>query len=857
VQDNPAFQLRRYAWSGKLPLSILTNFEEMAVYDCRLKPTKDAKAAIGRINYVPFDQYPERWDEIANVFSKEAALKGSFDRFAVEGKGKRGTAPVDAEFLKEIERWRELLARNIALRNPRLTIRELNDTVQRTIDRIIFLRICEDRGIETESQWQLRSLQNGANVYRRLFELFERADERYNSGLFHFQKEKGVRWSPDILTPNLAIDDKALKEIIGALYYPESPYEFSVLPADILGQVYEQFLGKVIRLTAGHQAKVEDKLEVKKAGGVYYTPTYIVHYIVEHTVGELLEGKTPKEATDLKIVDPACGSGSFLLGAYQRLLDWHRDWYVNDGAEKHTKPRKGGQPKLYQAAHGEWRLTTAERKRVLLNSIFGVDIDSQAVEVTKLSLLLKVLEGESEQGVNQNLKLFHERALPDLGSNVKCGNSLIGTDYYQGRQGEMFEDEEALRVNAFDWEKGFPEILQRKNPGFDAVIGNPPYGADYTDEDKAYFQHVYSYRKGKPETYIYFLERGLRLLRQTGMLGYITPNAWLTNFYGVQLRRLLLQTARFEEVADLEPSRVFEAAVVDTAITTLRAKAATQDWEVAVSRADGGQTIAQQFRTPQAAWLADPELVINLQARPDESRLASRIEAGAETLGSLIEFSQGIIPYKTKADGLKNRFISAVRPDREWIPLYETAAQVRRYEIDKPKAFVHYGPWLWCARDPRFFKEPKILFHRLRKKLARQLVGTIETAGAANRHSLSNLVLRDGSPPEMLQAVLGLFNSQLGNWWFAKRYGLLMEVAGFKVARIPLPNPWAREWPALASLANRMLTLHGKFASVRTDHEKEVLQRQIDATDREIDALVYEVYGLTKDEVKIVEESAG
>ena len=479
-EPEPALQLRRYAWSSKLPLSILTDFAELAVYDCRLKPAKNDKPAIGRISYLTFDEYPERWDEIANVFSKDALLKGSFDRFAVETRGKRGTAPVDAELLKEIERWRELLARNIALRNARLTIRELNDAVQRTVDRIIFLRICEDRGIETESQWQLRSLENGVNVYRRLFELFQRADERYNSGLFHFQKEKGFADAPDTLTPNLAIDDKTLKEIIGDLYYPESPYEFSVLPADILGQVYEQFLGKVIRLTAGHQAKVEDKPEVKKAGGVYYTPTYIVDYIVEHTVGELLQGKTPKEAAELKIVDPACGSGSFLLGAYQRLLDWHRDWYVSDGAEKHTKPRRGAQPELYQAAHGEWRLTTAERKRILLNSIFGVDIDSQAVEVTKLSLLLKVLEGESEQGVNQNLKLFHERALPDLGSNIKCGNSLIGTDYYQGRQGEMFEDEEALRVNAFDWDKGFPEIFQRKNPGFDAVIGNPPYVATRT-----------------------------------------------------------------------------------------------------------------------------------------------------------------------------------------------------------------------------------------------------------------------------------------------------------------------------------------------------------------------------------------
>ena len=165
--------------------------------------------------------------------------------------------------------------------------------MQRTIDRIVFLRICEDRGIEEYGRLQTQL--NGTNVYKRLVQLFSQADDRYNSGLFHFQREKDRHEEPDKLTPNISIDDKPLKDIINRLYYPESPYEFSVLSADILGQVYEQFLGKVIRLTAGHQAKVEEKPEVRKAGGVYYTPKYIVDYIVKNTVGKLVEDKKPKE----------------------------------------------------------------------------------------------------------------------------------------------------------------------------------------------------------------------------------------------------------------------------------------------------------------------------------------------------------------------------------------------------------------------------------------------------------------------------------------------------------------------------------------------------------------------------------
>jgi hypothetical protein len=463
VKDDmsPAYQLRRYAWSAKLPLSILTDFEEFAVYDSRTKPKQTDRAGTGRILYLTYQDYPTRWEDIAGIFSKDAILKGSFDKYAVSDR-KRGTATVAKEFLGEIEGWRDTLARHLTLRNSALTVQDLNFAVQRTIDRLIFLRICEDRGVEIYGQ--LQALLKGEEVYHRLCALYSQADDRYNSGLFHFQKEKGRSEEPDTLTPNLLIDDKILKDIIRGLYYPESPYEFSVFPAEILGQVYEQFLGKVIRLTESHQAKIEAKPEVKKAGGVYYTPAYIVDYIVKQTVGVLCEGKTPRQLTKLRVLDPACGSGSFLIGAYTHLLTYHRDWYAAHDPTKHRK-------EVYQGPSGEWKLTTNEKKRILLNNIYGVDIDSQAVEVTQLSLLLKVLEGESSETLKSQLSFVGERALPDLGNNIKYGNSLIGMDYFTN---SLLPDEEELRrINPFDWATEFPEIM--KNGGFDAVIGNPPY----------------------------------------------------------------------------------------------------------------------------------------------------------------------------------------------------------------------------------------------------------------------------------------------------------------------------------------------------------------------------------------------
>jgi type I restriction-modification system DNA methylase subunit len=533
-QVGPAYQLRRYAWSAKLPLSILTNFAELAIYDCRSRPKPADKTSIGRVRFYPYTEYIKSIEEIYNLLSKESVLKGSFDKFAETDRQKRGTTEVDSEFLKEIENWREILAKDIARRNPKLSVRELNYAVQLTIDRIIFLRMCEDRGIE--SYGQIQSLLNGTNTYHRLREFFYHADGKYNSGLFDFKADQ--------LTPDLKIDDHPLKDIFKYLYYPDSPYEFSVLGADILGHVYEQFLGKVIRLTGGHQAKVEEKPEVRKAGGVYYTPTYVVDYIVKNTIRIFCEGKSPKQISSLRILDPACGSGSFLLGAYQYLLDYHREWYQKDGCKKRTK-------EIYQGRGGQWYLTIQEKKRILLNNIYGVDIDPQAVEVTKLSLLLKVLEGENQDTLEKQMKLFNERALPDLGSNIKCGNSLIASDFYNTQLTMNFIDEEKrFKLNAFDWNEEFAEIT--KTGGFNIVIGNPPWGAEYSQEEKEYFRTKYEIIHVRtPESFNYFLKQMWDCTGKYGIIGVIIPGSFLNQHEFWKTRKYFVESSFIYRVCNL------------------------------------------------------------------------------------------------------------------------------------------------------------------------------------------------------------------------------------------------------------------------------------------------------------------
>ena len=679
LKDNPdaAYQLRRYGWSAKLPLSILTNFAEFAVYDCRLRPHKADKANKGRILYFAFDEYVERWAELAGIFSKKAIVKGSFDKFTEDATRRRGTAEVDAAFLAEIEGWRENLAKNIALRNPGIAVSDLNIAVQRTIDRIIFLRIAEDRGIEQYGR--LRELSRQTRIYSRLGSIFRQADSRYNSGLFHFDPSDGSAETLDTFTLDLTIDDKVLKEIFQNLYYPESPYEFGVLPADILGQVYEQFLGKVIRLS-GRSAIVEEKPGVKKAGGVFYTPTFVVRYIVKHVLDKLLEGKTPiqiagsdkrtKNEPPLRVLDPACGSGSFLIEAYQYLLNWCSDWYVADGPEKYAK---GRYQKLYKATSGDWRLTINEKRRILLMHIYGVDIDQQAVEVTKLSLLLKVLENENADMIAAQMSLFHMRALPDLGNNIKCGNSLVTHDLYEAQQqGSLFSGDAKSKINAFDWEDEFGFL-------FDAVIGNPPYGADYTEAEKVLFQGKYSYKRGKPETYLFFLEQGLRMLTPGGLLGFIVPNAWLTNFYGLQMRDLLLKSSSICEIADLEPVKVFKAATVDTCLAMLKNSRSSGLTRVAVTRVGGDRVIRPEFKVKQRLWEADEAKIFNVYASEAELVIMGKMQQSRQALASVIDYSQGVIPYKTKADGQMNLYI-ANRPNGvDWKPLLESASQVEQY----------------------------------------------------------------------------------------------------------------------------------------------------------------------------------
>ncbi|MCK5565102.1 MAG: N-6 DNA methylase [Planctomycetes bacterium] len=826
---HPAFQLRRYAWSAKLPLSILTDFEEFAVYDSRVKPVKTDRASVARIKYIRYTEYADRWNEIAEVFSRENILKGSFDKYAEATKKKRGTAEVDSAFLEEIEKWRDLLAHNIAIRNGQITNRQLNFAVQRTIDRIIFLRICEDRGIEQYAR--LLAQTNGGNVYQRLFTLFERADERYNSGLFHFQKEKERPGQPDDLSPNLIIDDKPLRDIIKSLYYPDSPYEFSVLPADILGHVYEQFLGKVITLTKGHRAKIEEKPEVKKAGGVYYTPSYIVDYIVQNTVGKLVENKTPTQVNKIKILDPACGSGSFLIGAYQYLLDWHLKWYMEDDPEKHAKAKK---TKICETSSGEYKLTTAEKRRILLNNIYGVDIDTQAVEVTKLSLLLKVLEGERE------LVLFHkERALPDLANNIKCGNSLIESDYFINQQAMLFDEDESYKINAFDWETEFPEIFSRKKHGFDAVIGNPPYGAELTTEQRKYFHTIYNC--GSTDTAAIFVEHGLSLLTSLGILGFIIPKPFIYASNWKKLRDISVPCLK--KVVDA--GKVWREVKLEQCIIILSSHSSKPHYSCSVREAKNILSLGKFSKDSVHEF----GFIIN-GVTPEEMLLASRLKETCVSLGAITTNRRGAMLQKCiQSEG--DKIVLGGKNIQRWFLRPELNKRLDSSAGIDDNAIVKSGSIL-VQNIVAHIKNP--IDHI-------KITATIIPNGIQREYVILDTInqIECGASIHP-NYVCGLLNSKIVNWYayrflFAKAIRT-MHFDAVTTDKIIMPRPDITP-PNLKSemvdVVTQLITIHDQHKQPVTPQAKTQLKRHVDCLIKKVNELAYLIYNLTENEIKLIE----
>ena len=841
---NPDYyhQVSRYGWNASTPLAVLTDFEEFHVIDCRYRPSI-SDALNRKVMYFHYSEYAneEKFKDIFYLFGRDEVVKGSIDNYVANklpnprGKAiqrgffKGGYKSVDVDFLETLDGYRKTLATAFKKENQELDGEELTEAVQRTIDRLVFIRFLEDKGIEEP---EIISLYQKPLAWKAFIALCKRLEPKYNGLIF---KPHRILDGKDFHSP----DDRIFADICAELSDPSSPYDFNIIPISILGSIYERFLGKVIHTTPT-RANVQDKPEVRKAGGVYYTPEYIVRYIVSETVGKIIIDKTPDEIAKMSFADIACGSGSFLIEVYSQLLEYHVRWYNINRDNANTK-------EIYER-EGYLHVSLKKKKDILLNNIYGVDIDFQATEVTQLSLYLKLLEDVTTYEAHQT-GMFKEQVLPNLNNNIICGNSLIGTDI---NTGELFGNKEPHKLKPMNFEDAFPSVI--RCGGFEAIIGNPPYGADFDNEQKSYFSNKYPSIIGQPESYEYFIYVGKELIKDNGFLSFITPTNFIESDRAENLRKTLLNGGNIRILSSFRYN-VWKNNAAETLVFVF--KKTSKKRETIIVHPNNPEEFVVNMNSDTVAqtdWEKTPKHRFLIRANV---KLIQKIEKSSKSLGSICEIGQGIIVYKTRKDSEANLYIAAKEKGKDWKRLLDTSSTIKRYGLEWGGKYLKYGKWLWRSRESRFFEEPKILFGRLRNKsLERKLIGTLDENKFYNRDNFNNIISRDKN--YSLKYILALFNSKLLNYWY-KAYFDNVNINPEQTNLIPIHTidhinqSEKSKHDHIVNLVEEMVKSKEGLKTARLDSDVQRLEHHCNTLDHKIDEAVYELYGLTEEEIKIVE----
>ena len=656
TSDNaPAFQLRRYGWSGNLKISILTNYTDLYIYDCSVRPIETDNLSVALIAHYNYTEYVDKFDEIYDLISKEAVVSGAFAARFNNIRSAFRQEPFDEFFLQQIKEWRQNLGTDIWNNTPELNEETLNISVQRILNRIIFLRISEDRSFE-----QYETLKR-IHTFDELKQLFLSADKKYDSGLFEMLEED-----------TFSVSDDVLLDIFRDLYYPNNSYEFSVVDPFIIGQIYEMFLAEQLARAADGSVQTVRKPEVVDSQGVVNTPKNITDIIVEQSLSILYEGKSLEEVSGLRIADICCGSGNFLLSAYEYIVNYHTEWLIN-----HELTDSLHDGRLFRVpGSNDYRLSYAVRRAILLHNIWGVDIDPLAVEVTKFSLFLKLLEDTSAEEIDAYARENSDFILPSLEGNIKNGNSLVGPAYAKVDP-DVYEREGALEaIRMFDWEVEFG------GKGFDAIIGNPPYirvqnMVHYSPMEYRFYKDRHSgYRTASADLldkYFLFIERAWTLLNENGVVGYIVPHKFMNIASGLQLRRFLSISGAVRKIIHFGTYQVFKNRSTYTCILIL-GKQSEKFFQIAFIK-----DWARFLFDHQASF--DCYEMDTLSERPwtfIPSQISNQLEAKAAKCVPLADMVDVFVGLQTSADDIY--IITPNSEDQEYVYFCDKYGKERKVE---------------------------------------------------------------------------------------------------------------------------------------------------------------------------------
>jgi type I restriction-modification system DNA methylase subunit len=902
----------------RVPLSLLTDFEEFRLFDCRdpepLKTREDAAPFNKRVIKafdIKYTDYVDRFDDLWDTFERTNVAQGSLNQWQITDQDlKNARLSPDLAFLATLREWRLELARSMYHNDKTLTEDILTAASQLYVNRIVFLKMLADKGIEEQYLDQLlarvsASKTEDISFHQACADIFESLDRLYNGSIFGHRVE----------LDSVKVDNKVLKSILESIRPEKAIYTLDAMPVNVIGTMYEEFLGEVIR-KSGRGIGAEQKPEVRKAGGVYYTPQYIVDYIVEQTVGKILaDCEKPEDVSKLRICDPACGSGSFLLGVYDRLLSWHLSWYkrVIDEALDKGQAIAVVQKKYRNAVHlirldaektnYSLSLTTKLRRDLLTSCVFGVDIDEQAVEVTRFSLSMKAVEDFRDRDeLYADVDLFKTTVLPNLDGNIRCGNSLVGEDWFE-QQPLSLDDElrERKEVKPFEWKSEFPEVFAKG--GFDAVVGNPPYfSVDDTwgkkDPRLAYIKRRYpEVYNDKTDVLFYFFALAIENCSNT--IGFIVSRAFLEAFKANKLRGHIATKLDIVEIVDFRNYYVFDGIGITSSIIILRRNKkapATIRRYIDVdhtpqldTETNFERTSVQQDQFTEAIWTFSADHVESLIAK---------IDAGNCPLENILVIGQGMqtglnsVFGKLQAKDIGSwgltdgqYFLRARNSDIEsWhiadsgeyllyvedftsfkeLPL-GVQEHLRTHEKDlKARAAYQRGDCEWWRYTwplhREYYSRAKILSPYMAKKnrfaldTDRRFLGLTDTT-----------VLFDNGQPESMPYLLALLNSRLLTWRFKfmaklKSGGILEyfwnNISKLPIKRIDLNSRSEKEnHDTLANLADKCIKVAESNGIARTESDKKLFSVMAARLDSEIDALVYKLYGLTDEEIAIVEEA--
>jgi adenine-specific DNA-methyltransferase len=880
------FQATRYGWNSQTPLVVLSNFAALHILDCRYKPSLDPspETALEKWHYSEYAD-PERFKRLYYLLSREAVADRSLERYVEDLPKRKGRAAqqllfrvgeqrIDEAFLEELDQHRKDLAVSLKRTNQSLDGEALTEATQKILDRLVFIRFLEDKGIEPDPIVEQFGVDSSA--WADFLAASRRLNGIYNGIVF---KDHAV-----LDSPSFKVDPTIFADICLALSSNASPYDFNTIPIHILGSIYERFLGKVI-VTNGKKAEVQEKPEVRRANGVYYTPEYVVRYIVEKTVGHLVDGKSPAQVAGMRFVDIACGSGSFLLGVYDYLIRYHTAWY-------NANPKKANKGDIIKHDDGSLHVSLGKKRTILLNNIFGVDLDHQAVEVAQLSLYLKLLEEESAVTAHAYQLSFHETLLPSLGNNIQNGNSLVSTDILAG---DLFSDEEQ-RLCPLSFAEAFPDA--NKDGGFDAVVGNPPYiRMEAFKSLKEYLASHYHVHEERADIYSYMLERALQLLKPGGILGMIVSNKFMKAKYGKPLRELFAEKADLTDYVDLAGANVFQGATVRTVVLVAGRSEGQRARHVRyvpvpskdeITRLAAGTLSLQELQGKTGTELAARSFASEGWRIVDQggSELLERLAKDFQPLAAVL----GVEPLFGLKTGLNKAFIideatkdEITRKDkasRAVIKPILKGRDIRRYAIRWGQQYVIY---LHPQKNIADYPAIKAHLTRFRSQLAARAssqewyelqqpaVGLLAVnlqpkiiypiMADECRFSLdtSGYLINDKAfvLPTADVAVLAILNSRLVWYYFSAVCAALegenakfVEFRAQFVRLLPMPDLSANAEQAtqLRHLGDQMLDICGKLETAHTERQREYLTRRRTEVDGQIDDIVNGLYRLTPSE---------